>query len=219
MQTEPHIQPHVDTAAMAAQHPIAKTFFGPSIDDVDIDGLDLETAAQTLGIAVDDLWRRIRNGQIMARSERGKVYVYTQNSAKAQAKAATVEKEDLPPPPGPEVETPSQVILTQMQESLVNEAVGTSLTVANREIALLIDHLSLAKDENREIIRFTRESMSRLTEMTDTMLQMKDEVIAAREQQVEMLHERIKTQTEELRAALREKENLETLTRNLGHDL
>ena len=215
------IDPHIQNPSIASTQPSlslsSQSFFGPSVDDVDIDGMDLETAAQTLGIGVEDLWRRIRNGPVMARSMRGKVYVYAHvaPSPGVSHQAAGIQAaEELPPAPA-EVPSPRQIVVTQMTESVPNADLGSNLELANREISLLIDHLSLAKDENRDIIRFTRESMNRLTDMTDTMLQMKDEVISAREQQVEMLNERMRIQTEELRAALREKENLETLTRVL----
>ena len=86
----------------------------------------------------------------------------------------------------------------------------------NHEVALLLDHLSLAKEENREILRLTQDSMGRLTQMTDAMLQMKDDVISAREAQLTDMRERLDAQTHELRRALREKEDLETLSRALS---
>lgn len=219
MQTDPHIQIPQVAPAVNAPTSMVQTFYGPAVDDIEIDGLDLEAAAQTLGIGVDDVWRRIRNGQILARSYRGKVYVYTQSHASTAIDPVVQSgsNDNLPPPPLNDV-NPSQIIVTQMNESVASDGVGTGLTLANREIALLIDHLSLIKDENRDIITFTRESMSRLTEMTDTMLQMKDDVISAREQQVQMLNERMQQQAHELRIALREKENLETLARALTRD-
>lgn len=217
MQTDPHIQSPTIVSPLTTKGLPSQSFLGPSVEDIDIDGLDLETAAQTLGIGVEDLWRRIRNGQIMARSMRGKVYVYAHVTQVPEVKpltANTAKIDELPTPPSEEFQ-PSQIVLTQMATSVPDAQASSNLEIANREISLLIDHLSLAKDENRDIIRFTRESMDRLTQMTDTMLQMKDEVITAREQQVEMLNERMRIQAEELRSVLKEKENLETLTRVL----
>ena len=217
MQIDPHIQNPTVTPTSPTKGMPSQSFFGPSVDDVDIDGQDLETAAHTLGIGVEDLWRRIRNGQVMARSMRGKVYVYASASQVPPLTTQTVQTpspDELPAPPT-EAPLPRQIVVTQMEATLPHADLGTNLELANREISLLIDHLSLAKDENRDIIRFTRESMNRLTDMTDTMLQMKDDVISAREQQVEMLNERMRIQAEELRTALREKENLETLARVL----
>jgi hypothetical protein len=98
------------------------------------------------------------------------------------------------------------------QISVVGERINAS---DRQEIALLIDHLSLAKEENREILRLTQESMSRLSEMTDKMLDMKDSIISSKDEQMQILKQRLAEQTEQLRQVLREKEDLETLTEAL----
>ena len=77
---------------------------------------------------------------------------------------------------------------------------------------LLIDHLSLAKEENREILRLTQDAMSRLTHMTDVMLDMKDALIASKEEQMSILKLRLSEQSADLTRALKENEDLETLT-------
>ena len=86
---------------------------------------------------------------------------------------------------------------------------------SSQELALLIDHLSLAKDENREILRLTQDSMARLTHMTDAILEMKDAVIATKEEQVAILKQRLSAQSADLIQALKDKEDLETLTQAL----
>jgi pilus assembly protein TadC len=98
------------------------------------------------------------------------------------------------------------------QISVLGERVSPS---DRQEVALLIDHLSLAKEENREILRLTHESMSRLSEMTDKMLDMKDSIISSKDEQMQILKQRLAEQTEQLRQVLREKEDLETLTEAL----
>jgi len=187
----------------------ADVLLGPSVEDIDIDGQDLETAAMSLGIGADDIWRRIRNGQLLARSHMGKVFVYTNMTS--------IPKEtiDLPPPP-----TTAQNVsdmneeLDREQRLTVIEASGTSL-VAKHEITMLLEHLQQAKEENREILRFTGDSMSRLSELTDSILQMKDELIRAREDQVLQLQERLDSQGRELKKLAREKEDLETVAKFL----
>lgn len=216
MQKDQHSQTPGVSPSIEIHDGMAQAFLGPSVDDIEIDGLDLETAADRLGIGTDDLWRRIRNGQVMARSVRGKVFVYS--SAKTPASERSVQGATaavtLPPPPLDDQST-TQVVLTRLQDDFPDTPPNNSMAVVNHDISLLVDHLNLAKEENREIIRLTQDSMSRLTEMTDALIQMKDEVINAREQQVDMLNERLRTQADQLRATLREKENLETLTRAL----
>ena len=213
-------QSHLTTPILGIDNETKDAFLGPSVNDVEIDGLDLETAAERLGIGTDDLWRRIRNGQLMARSLRGKVYVYSSLSHADEPAAAIrdVRGATALPPISMTMTTeqnPAQVVLTRLQEGLPESSLNNSIAVVNHDISVLVDHLNLAKEENREIIRLTQDSMSRLTEMTDAMIQMKDEVITAREQQVDMLNERLRSQSDQLRAALKEKENLETLARAL----
>lgn len=212
-----HHHNHRTPPTLDIDNEMKDAFLGPSVNDVEIDGLDLETAADRLGIGIDDLWRRIRNGQLMARSLRGKVYIYSSLSHPDQSPAIrdVHGASALPPISMISEQNTAQIVLTRLQESLPENSLNNSIAVVNHDISVLVDHLNLAKEENREIIRLTQDSMSRLTEMTDAMIQMKDEVITAREQQVEMLNERLRNQADQLRAALKEKENLETLTRAL----
>lgn len=191
-------------------------FVGAAGEDQDIDGLELSAAAQTLGVSVDDIWRQVRNGKLLARTERGQVRVYTDT-------ATITSIEGLPPLPEvdralmaskPAVHHASEVEPSKAarMEELYPPALIQSHSSDRQEIALLIDHLSLAKEENREILRLTHESMSRLSEMTDKMLAMKDSVIASKEEQMLILKQRLTEQAQELRQALQEKEDLETLT-------
>lgn len=183
----------------------------PSGDD-DIDGMELSKAARHLGVSIDEIWRRVRNGKLVARTDRGQVMVYTDAST-------IVTMEGLPPLPNPTESEPDKstnkgvdtkaVGIEYNQISVIGERVSSS---DRQEVALLIDHLSLAKEENREILRLTQESMSRLSEMTDKMLDMKDSIISSKDEQMQILKQRLAEQTEQLRQVLREKEDLETLT-------
>jgi hypothetical protein len=190
-------------------------FFGQSSDDTEIDGLELSAAAQILGVSVDDIWRQVRNGKLIARTERGQVLVYTDCELISGL-------EGLPPlpPSGVTIEPNSTSASEEPQKAVRMEELYPSALVQSQpsdrqEIALLIDHLSLAKEENREILRLTSESMSKLSEMTDRMLEMKDSIIASKEEQMQILKQRLAEQSSELRQALQQKEDLETLTEAL----
>lgn len=190
-------------------------FVGRSSDDDDIDGMELSKAARHLGVSIDEIWRRVRNGKLVARTNRGQVMVYTDAST-------VVTMEGLPPLPNSNVpewtksasnrDDSKSVDTEYNQISVLGERVSSS---DRQEVALLIDHLSLAKEENREILRLTHESMSRLSEMTDKMLDMKDSIISSKDEQMQILKQRLAEQTEQLRQVLREKEDLETLTEAL----
>jgi hypothetical protein len=190
-------------------------FVGRSSDDDDIDGMELSKAARHLGVSIDEIWRRVRNGKLVARTDRGQVMVYTDAST-------VVTMEGLPPLPNSTAREwtksasnsdDSKLVDTEYNQiSVLSERVSSS---DRQEVALLIDHLSLAKEENREILRLTHESMSRLSEMTDKMLDMKDSIISSKDEQMQILKQRLAEQTEQLRQVLREKEDLETLTEAL----
>jgi hypothetical protein len=190
-------------------------FVGRSSDDDDIDGMELSKAARHLGVSIDEIWRRVRNGKLVARTDRGQVMVYTDAST-------VVTMEGLPPLPNSNApewtksasnsDDSKSVDTEYNQISVLSERVSSS---DRQEVALLIDHLSLAKEENREILRLTHESMSRLSEMTDKMLDMKDSIISSKDEQMQILKQRLAEQTEQLRQVLREKEDLETLTEAL----
>jgi hypothetical protein len=181
-------------------------FVGPQNSVQEIDGLELGAAAHILSVSIDELWRRIKNGQLLARTVRGKVFVYTDLPAE-------ISGGGLPPVP-----TADLIVETAPSTATAIAPVEPSFlthTPGNQEWALLLDHLSLAKEENREILRLTQDSMSRLTQMTDSILEMKDSIIASKEEQLAIMKERLAQKESELGRALKEKENLETLTQAL----
>lgn len=201
-----------DIVTSGMRHPENEPLFvGGPITDHDIDGLELSHAAQVLGISVDEIWRRVRNGLLIARTVRGKVLVYTDMRE-------MLMEEGLPPPPtiaSPEAKPPVDATVTAYHHQPVAMQASPSASSSSQELALLIDHLSLAKDENREILRLTQDSMARLTQMTDAILEMKDAVIATKEEQMSILKTRLSEQAAELTRILKEKEDLETLAQAL----
>jgi len=205
------------TLAPAVESDEASVFVGPSSDDDDIDGLELSQAARQIGVSVDEVWRRIRNGALVARTSLGKVHVYTDATQ-------INDIEGLPPLPKPSLVNTSTDGALRLEQQGIEASLETGLTTTLRdnidstqrqEVALLIDHLSLAKEENREILRLTHDSMARLTEMTDKILEMKDSIIASKEEQMSLMKQRFSEQSQELLKALKEKEDLETLTQAL----
>jgi hypothetical protein len=87
--------------------------------------------------------------------------------------------------------------------------------ITNTELALLLDHLSLAKEENREILKMTQESIRKVTELTDTIVEMKDSVIDAKEAQIMFLKDQLESREKEIRKLLQQKEDLEILAQTI----
>jgi hypothetical protein len=92
---------------------------------------------------------------------------------------------------------------------------ATTERITNTELALLLDHLSLAKEENREILKMTQESIRKVTELTDTIVEMKDTVIEAKETQIMFLKDQLETREKEIRKLMQQKEDLEILAQTI----
>ena len=87
---------------------------------------------------------------------------------------------------------------------------------SSTELALLIDHLSLSKDENREILRLAQESIRKITELSDTLVAMKDAVIEAKTTQIESLKELLALRDKEIKTLQKSNEDLEILARTVS---
>ena len=199
-------------------------FVGPSIEDYDIDGMELSEAAHALGVSSDEVWRRIRNGVLLGRTVQGKMLVFTDLNSIANSKnddaaefmrVGAATRSTLPSLPAAAESFTDVSIYGSPPQSTFLHPIEDASSRGHQEILLLIDHLSLAKEENREILRLTQDAMSRLTQMTDAMLEMKDALISSKDEQMSILKLRLSEQSADLTRALKENENLETLTNTL----
>jgi hypothetical protein len=95
------------------------------------------------------------------------------------------------------------------------------------ELALLLDHLSLAKEENREILKLTEQSMQRVCAMSEALVQMKDAVIQSkdaelaalkseRDMETAQLREQLQAREHEIRRLRQHSEDLEMLARTMA---
>ena len=89
--------------------------------------------------------------------------------------------------------------------------VDTRNSYASTEIALLLDHLSLAKEENREILKLTNAAMSQIKSVNEMVISSKDELIHLLSEKIERLNQ-YKTNLEiELKKSHAQSEDLEIL--------
>jgi hypothetical protein len=91
----------------------------------------------------------------------------------------------------------------------------TGAAAQTPEVALLIDHLSLAKEENREILNFAQQSLAQVREITSQIVSSKDELLRLREEKIQLLEEKLARNLHELKKLSQEKEDLEMLTMEL----
>jgi hypothetical protein len=169
------------------------------------DGLQVEDYAHMSGMPVREVWRLVREGKLLSRSEQGKVFVYP---------AETVDSWDgLPPIPraseGPGIERSSGDGHVQLIPAASSSLAQTT------EFALFVDHLSLAKEENREILRLTQAALNKVTSLSDELVKMKDQVITAKDAQIEALQSALAAAKKDLSATKQANEDLETLARTL----
>ncbi len=192
-----------------------------------MDGLTIEEYARRQRLSPDEVWNLLRRGQLVGRTSRGKVLVYESISAAAIANPAPSSyrsqstEGDLPPlefgatgNPAGALQGATSTGFQGTQNSIIS--METSGLPQSTELALLLDHLSLAKEENREILRLTQDTLTKLSAMTDAVVQMKDEVIKSKDMQLATLRETLEHKDQTMAQLLQEKEDLEILNRTLG---
>ncbi len=211
---EPGFVPSSPSPTTGAETAAPASAAGPDAED----GLPLEEFARKAGLAEAEVWKRLRRGELVGRTERGRLFVYATGAAAESAQAtfgSWLEKAgtELPPLPGTNGATAAGGDKEGGFLSLAGERTGAP------ELALLLDHLSLAKEENREILRLTQESIRKVTELTDKIVVMKDQVIDAKEAQIMALQQQLAAKGEELRRTAQANEDLEMLARTMAERL
>lgn len=188
------------------------------------DGVTLEDYARKANISEAEVWRRLRRGELVGRSLKGRLIIFKSLDASTEAQGAV--EDDLPKV----VATALDLDLDALPPLPMDEpraasgpgasagAAGHYLTLSGErsgspELALLLDHLSLAKEENREILRMTQDSMRKVTELTETIVEMKDTVIEAKDTQLSMLQEQLQASEIQIRKLRQQNEDLEMLAR------
>jgi hypothetical protein len=222
---------------------------GGSADAASADGLTIEDYAAKYSLTDAEVWRRLRRGELVGRTVRGRLIIFVPPEAGAGQRGFLTHLEALdgatvfapaPLPASPEAapsdEGPDLSFLPPLPDleapsagtgragaavGPAGAAAGGFLTLTGErtsapEMALLLDHLSLAKEENREILRMTQESIRKVTELSDTIVEMKDTVIEAKEAEVLALREQLAARESEIRRLRQQNEDLETLARAMA---
>ncbi len=217
--SEPKIESDLAFSPEIAAEPNAMPEPALADQDAQIEGIELSRYAEQQGIGTGEVWQLVRLGQLAARTERGKVFVYERaiddnaltapvdvamDSQYNKSLKAETETSALPP-------LPSTRDL-QHTSNLVPQAPAP-------EIALLLDHLSLAKEEHREIIRLTQDSISRITNMTEQLLAAKDTLLKEREEQLADANDEVKARDEKLATLAQEAAERDAMVTRLRQEL
>lgn len=166
--------------------------------------VDIITYAKVTGTTPQAVWDDLRAGKLLGRVFEGQVLVCNPQTSHVDiGKNQVFNFSALPPLP----KSGSQNMLVPQAK---NEAAATST-----EVALLIDHLSIAKEENREIIRLTQDAMQRMESLHQKVLDTKDQIIEDRNQEIALMRTELAMLKEKVQLLQKEKEDFETLTRVL----
>jgi len=263
--------PNIETTANEQRPQSNAGAFSHGQDPRDVGGVTIQEFSKSQKIPEPEAWRRLRRGELVGRTFKGRLYVFTNvqdaipenvqsqlspiinelladgpevysdrkspssEESNVTMQEASIEKHmegtddlvsatlssklsdsALPPLPTDEIDAFKQ------QERIFHGATSSAQIlpistekVTNTELALLLDHLSLAKEENREILKMTQESIRKVTELTDTIVEMKDTVIDAKETQIMFLKEQLETREKEIRKLMQQKEDLEILAQTI----
>jgi hypothetical protein len=134
----------------------------------------IEEYAATHEKTNDQVWRMIRSGELPATYCQGKLMIADPNNALAlEALEDSWKPRNLPVVRSGASTSDSTRATLPDTSDIAN--------FANNELALLIDHLSLAKDENREVLKVAQDSIQRISEIAEKLASSKDRLLSERE--------------------------------------
>lgn len=152
-------------------------------------GRTLSEYCEAFEVSPASVWQRIRRGELISRTLDGRLKIFErgvdptplERSFGATAFGPSDDSDHtlqgLPDLPIMEENDTSDANakLPTVQNS--NVTVLESFAPNNTEIALLLDHLSIAKEENKEILRMTQDSIAKITAISEQLAETKDQMI------------------------------------------
>lgn len=176
------------------------------------EGLTLNQYCEMNEISPSSVWQKIRQGELVSRTIGGRLKIFGNESVStvsprvfgATAKDSSANfLPDLPnvSPIRQGIETEANSLAVQPSSISIYEQSD------NSDLALLIDHLSLAKEENKEILRMTQDSIRKITEMSEQLLESKEQVVDAHKQTIQEKNLIIEVQQEKIEGLRRKLKN------------
>lgn len=194
--------------------------------------MEIAEFARQNALSISDVWKDVRRGKLIARSLNGQFEVYSQVSGQPRAIYAEENTERLAVDPAsrqgataganptvkitPELISRFEPAFSRPGDREDRPAENSLTSSQPTEIALLLDHLSLAKDENREILRMATESINQMTLMTREALSSKDEILQQKTQELHRLGAENTKKDHEIQRLRQDVEDLQMLSRTLG---
>jgi chemotaxis protein histidine kinase CheA len=160
-------------------------------------GVEIHEYAKNANIGVDAVWDLIKRGELVVRNVHGRLMIC-----------------DDP-------ETVALITIPEQKEKkrdgmipLLSLEPGAASTP---ELAVLLDHLSLAREENREVLRMSQESLERISTLADQLLAAKNELIKKKDEELIHVRQELNSQQREAGSLRREMEDLRMLVATLAN--
>ena len=221
-------------SGQASQNSGAESTASNAQRDEDFEGRELRRYADDNKMTTEQIWGKIKRGELVARCHQGRMYVLENLDQldellrKTDQESPAIPIERLFGADHVEVVPPSQEEIEGMADS-EEDVFSAFATDANEEenhgggyltarplhhppeIALLLDHLSLAKEENKDILKLTQNAIAQITSMTQSMLSLKDELLTTKEDQLNLYKGQLVDKDRELNQLKQEVEDLKML--------
>lgn len=210
--------------------------------DARLDGVEISEYARANALTEAQVWQRVRRGELAGRLVAGRYLLYTDlprpsvSAPERQGASASSVFAAMDPMigrsgldglldgvEGHQVFQPAAPVSMAFRDVAHPEVLGpetenlpsTGKPVHSPDLALLIEHLNLARQENREIIRLSEESIRRVTAMSETIVAAKESQIADRDDEIRRLQEQLDDRDRNVVRLQQEVEDLEMLARSL----
>jgi len=139
-----------------------------------------------------------------------------ETKAETSLEAKTESEKEVSKVPARQLNEPAELPTTTGID-LHHSALPAPIKIGdNAELALLLDHLSLAKEENKEILKMTQQTIKKVTEMSESIVDMKNDIIEAKDTQIDSMKRLLDDQQSELRKLKQENEDLEMLANSVS---
>ncbi len=162
-------QPKISQSTSVSHSP----FLGAAADS-EPEHLSLEQYASLKNISIEAAWTQVQRGQVLARFKDDELSIFLQEAPRLNYSAPKPSQNMLMP-------------LPQSNHRQQNQIVSNSPS----ELSLLIDHLSLAKEENLELIRFTQSTLTEMRQTYEAGAKLKEQAIAEAKTQTQLAEEKL----------------------------
>lgn len=201
MEINPYIGPLKDDIPLSAPPRTPRSPFATSlaVADQPEDLIPLERYASDRGLPRELVWSQIQAGRLRVRVRSGTIFILHQIDESAEV---NLPSPSLKPDAEANVETVAAVIVEKENPPSI-------------DLKTLLDHLTAAKEEQKELAQLTRTTIEQIRSMSSELVAFKDRMLSEKEAKISSLEERIQRLHDETQTLKKANEDLETLVRTI----